>query len=184
MPASFAEIQKYIQAGGSALSLVPAWVLHGLAEIGTHEVKGAKNNPRIVEYWKEAGGEAAKVNDDETPWCWAFVSAMLRRSGVGIIGGGLAKSYLKYGTALDVPVLGAIVVLDRPPNPAYGHIFFCAGYTRDSIFGLGGNQGDKVSIAEFPRRRLASGGLRWPAEVPLIGTSINLPPSAVDPSMA
>lgn len=182
MAASIPEIVDYIVKGNQALGIVPAWVLHGLAELGTHEIAGGKNNPRIVEYWKECGGDAAKINDDETPWCWAFVSAMLRRSGVTIAGSGLAKSYLKYGTQLDGPCTGAIVVLNRPPNPAFGHVGFAVGNTRDRVTLLGGNQGDKVSIASFDRQRVA--GIRWPAEVPLIGTNIVLPTSAVDPTTA
>lgn len=179
-PATFPEIGAYIARGNPALGIVPAWMVHALAEIGTSEVHGAKDNPRIIDYWSAAGMKAV-ASSDETPWCAAFVGALLCGSGLPR-GAANAKSYLQYGIALDAPVFGAIVVLNRPPVEWQGHVAFFAGSTADKFHLLGGNQGDRVSIASFDRSRVA--GVRWPTSVPLIGTNILLPVSAANPMTA
>ncbi len=178
--ATFPEIGAYIARGGAALGIVPAWMVNALAEIGTAEIHGAKDNPRVMDYW--AGADLKSVaSSDETPWCAAFVGAMLRSSGVTRSGPN-AKSYLSYGFGLDAPVFGAVVVLNRPPVEWQGHVGFFAGATDKKIHLLGGNQGDRVSIASFDRERIA--GIRWPNGVPLIGTNITLPVSAANPTTA
>ncbi|HKZ97595.1 MAG TPA: glycosyl hydrolase 108 family protein [Hyphomicrobiaceae bacterium] len=73
----------------------------------------------------------------------------------------MARSYLGWGEALGDGRLGAIAVLTRGADPALGHVGFLVGETADTLFLLGGNQGDAVSVAPFARSRLV--GLRWPA---------------------
>lgn len=65
---------------------------------------------------------------------------------------------------LTKPVVGSIVVLER--GPGHGHVFFLLGRdTRGNLVGLGGNQGNKVSIAPFdPKRVIAT---VWPKAVPV-----------------
>lgn len=181
MPATFPEISQYIAQGGHAIGIVPSWVLHALGELYTHEVAGAQNNPRIVNYWKQ-GGILVKVTDDETPWCAAFVGAMLS---AGEVKGSLlanAKSYLQWGVPITEPVFGAVVVLNRPPNDWQGHVAFAVGADAAGVHLLGGNQGDRVSIARFDRSRVA--GVRWPSGVPVIGTNIVLATTQVNPTTA
>lgn len=180
MPATFPEISQYIAQGGHAIGIVPSWVLHALGELYTHEVAGAQNNPRIVHYWIEAGADGVK--DDETPWCAAFVGAMLKRGEMKGSAKGNAKSYLDWGVAITEPVFGAVVVLNRPPNDWQGHVAFAVGADAAGVHLLGGNQGDRVSIARFDRSRVA--GVRWPSGVPVIGTNIVLATTQVNPTTA
>lgn len=181
--ATFPEISQYISKGGQALGLVPSWVIHALAEIGQAEIHGGGTNLRIAQYWKGADIENP-VTDDETPWCAAFVGAMLSSGMIFGTRKANAKSYLQWGDSLPLtaPPLGAIVVLNRPGGDWMGHVAFCAGTEGTRIHLLGGNQGDRVSIASFDRARIA--GIRWPKEVPLIGTQILLPVTASNPTTA
>lgn len=177
--ATFAEISKYVTGGGAAIAPVPAWVIYALAELYTHEVAGDADNPRIVKYWDEAK-IALKVSDDETPWCAAFVGAMLARAGVRGSGSGLAASYLNWNAVGPIaqPWFGAIAVLK--PRNGHAHVAFCVGADASSVRLLGGNQGDRVSIASFDRDRVD--GLRWPVGVPVLGSNILLAPTQTNPT--
>ena len=76
----------------------------------------------------------------------------------------MAKSYLRWGQRLETPVRGCVAVLERPPDPASGHVGFFHSQAGGRVFLLGGNQGDKVSIASFPESMVIA--YRWPADVP------------------
>lgn len=139
----------------------PAWLVRARTYIGTREIPGMRHEPKIVQWWKaiKRGG----IKDDETPWCAAFVGAMLE--GVGIVSSRFesAKSYLNWGRAINQPVVGAIAVFTRDGG---GHVGFVTGVNgRGELLILGGNQGNEVNIRAFSRERLS--GLRWPMAVPL-----------------
>lgn len=162
---------------------VPEYFLHALTQLGTLEVPGAESNPRILAYWQEAGISLAKGEGDEVPWCAAFVGAMLARGGIQNSGKGLAKSYQLWGSpGSGTGLIGAVVVLNRPdPAPKWqGHVGFCCGLTADKVHVLGGNQHDRVSIAAFPRTRVAA--IRWPGGILMPASTLLLPVSEVDPA--
>lgn len=145
---------------GCAMS-EPAWVTEARKYIGQREIKGVTHNSLIVGWWKaiKRGG----IKDDETPWCAAFVGAMLEA--VGIISSRYesAASYLKWGQELAHPEVGSIVVFQRQGG---GHVGFVVGRDKvGNLLVLGGNQSDAVTIAAFPRDRVV--GYRWPTAVPL-----------------
>lgn len=162
---------------------VPGYFLHALAEMHVAEVKGAENNPRIVAYWNEAK-TTLKVTDDETSWCAAFVGAMLFRDGVEGTRMANAKSYAIWGDEWTGSGLGAIVVLNRAGDaPKWqGHVGLACGMSATHVNVLGGNQGDKVSIASFPRSRIVT--IRQPKGIKLPSSGFILPVSQVDPSVA
>lgn len=139
----------------------PKWLSLARAEIGTLEKPGDGDNPKILQYAKDAG-IASIINHDSVPWCAAFVGAMLTRSGIIPSGKANARSYDEWGKRLNGPVLGCVVVLTRPPNTWQGHVGFCLGAQDHLIQLLAGNQGDKVSIASFNRNRVSS--FRWPID--------------------
>ena len=164
------------------LVTVPGYFLHALSELRVSEVKGSDSNARILKYWNEARTSLA-VSTDETAWCAAFVGAMLFRDGVEGTRKPNAKSYATWGDEWRGVGLGAVVVLHRkPPAPKWqGHVAFLAGLAGEYVYCLGGNQGDSVSIAAFPRSRVMT--IRQPAGVVLPGSTFVLPPpSAVEPS--
>lgn len=145
-------------------SFEPPWLVAARDEVGLQEIKGPLNQPRILALARAAG--LPWVQNDEIPWCATFLGGILAECGLKPSGSAAARSYMHWGKdvlesgPLMVP-LGAILVYARPPNPTEGHVNFAAGYTSDGfLMGVGGNQGDKVSIAKFDPRRVISA--RWP----------------------
>ena len=126
--------------------------------LGLKEWPGARHNPEIIEMFDQSGH--AWVQDDETPWCAAFVGAVLGQAGLRGTGKLNARSYLDWGEEIPLSQAqeGDIVVFWRgEPDGWQGHVGFYAGIAADgAIKVLGGNQGNAVSIADYPRGRLLS----------------------------
>ena len=137
-----------------------AWITVAKRELGQHEVAGANNNPRIVEYHSAT---SLKATDDETPWCSAFANWCMKQ--VGIKGTGLAnaRSWLDWGRKIDTPVPGCVVVLKRTSSPTSGHVGFYMGPSTVTgrIQVLGGNQSDSVKLSNYPKTDVL--GYRLPA---------------------
>lgn len=139
------------------------WMKPAQAEVGTREVKGAQDNPRIIAYRKAARCSWMKGSEEAVPWCAIFVNAMLEGVGVKGTASPAAKSFCSSTLFQPLPkaALGAIVVIERvPAHPSLGHVGFCVGADKDFVWLLGGNQGDAVNIARFARSRVK--GFYWP----------------------
>jgi uncharacterized protein (TIGR02594 family) len=144
----------------------PLWVLEARKHLGLTEVKGAVHSPEILQMWKDI--KRGGIKDDETPWCAAFVGAMLERVGCRSARFEGASSYLKWGTALSHPILGCIVVFTRKGG---AHVGFVVGRdAKGQLLVLGGNQSDAVNIKAFGLTRVS--GYRWPAEHPVPTTML------------
>lgn len=138
----------------------PAWLVEGRKYIGEKEIKGPQHNPLILQFWKDI--KRGGIKDDETPWCAAYVGGVLERSGIVSSRFESASSYLKWGTKLEEPVLGCVVVFTREGG---GHVGFVVGKAANGdLMVLGGNQSDAVNIRAFSRSRVT--GYRWPTGVP------------------
>jgi uncharacterized protein (TIGR02594 family) len=138
----------------------PPWLAAARRELGTGEAAGFANNVRVLAYYRDAGHP--EIAHDSVAWCAAFASAMLERSGIASPRTLRARDFLRWGTALDLPKPGCIVVLWRnSPSSGEGHVGFYAGDRGGRILLLGGNQGDRVSVAAFPREQVL--GFRWPS---------------------
>ena len=136
----------------------PAWLAAAWTEFGVREAPGSADASVVLGYFREAGhGEIAH---DATPWCAAFVGAMLKRAGLTGTGSLLARSYLGWGEAIDVGRSGAIVVLKRNGDPGAGHVGLFLGTTNERVFLLGGNQSDAVTVESFAASAVL--GYRWP----------------------
>lgn len=144
--------------------LEPLWLNLARKELGTKEVPGPGDNPVIAKYWEDAGIGDVAMGQDEVPWCAAFVGAMLTRARAQASGKANARSYETWGRPLASPCLGCVVVLSRPPTAWQGHVGFYLGTDRAArrVQIVGGNQGDKVSIAEFSLDRVVA--YRWPSD--------------------
>lgn len=139
------------------MSSEPKWLQLARGQIGLREVKGGQHAPEIVQFWKDI--KRSGIKDDETPWCAAFVGAMLERAGIRSSRFESAKSYLQWGVLVAEPCLGCIVVFTRDGG---GHVGFVVGIDKaGNLLVLGGNQGDAVSIKAFPRDRVS--GYRMPS---------------------
>ena len=134
-----------------------AWIAEARRHIGLREVKGAKHNQTIVDWLNRL---KAWWSDDETAWCGTFVAQCLQYGDRGIPKYWYrAKDYLNYGTRLESPAYGCIVVFERVGG---GHVGFVVGRDQSgNLMVLGGNQGDAVNIRPFAPSRVAC--YRWPS---------------------
>ena len=143
----------------------PPWMPLAYAELGQHEIGGSRTNPKIAAYFRRAGHP--EISDDETPWCAAFVGAMLEQSGIRGSRSLAARSYMNWGVEMGKPSFGAITVLSRGGDPSLGHVGFLVGSTSTTVTLLGGNQSDAVSTATFDRSRVLGFRLPSAAEIPI-----------------
>jgi len=133
-----------------------SWITEARKHIGLTEVKGPQHSPEILQMWRDI--KRGGIKDDETPWCAAFVGAMLERVGVRSSRFERARSYLDWGQQLGLPVPGCIVVFTRQGG---GHVGFAVGRDKaGNLLILGGNQSDAVNIKAFSVGRVS--GYRWP----------------------
>lgn len=143
----------------------PSWVTSARSLIGTAEIVGPKHNSMIVGWFK-----GLKVNDDETPWCGAFMDHVFRINGIAPPANSFrAISWSTWGIPCT-PQVGAVGIKKRDGG---NHVYQIVGITADGQFykALGGNQGNKVSITDI--RVSETNFLRWPSGVPM--TNIPLP---------
>jgi uncharacterized protein (TIGR02594 family) len=126
---------------------------------GVVEYPGSPANPRIVEYLRSTSLSSAMAETDETAWCSAFVNFCVEQAGFAGTDSALARSWLKWGREAEKPVVGCIVVFKRGEPPS-GHVAFYVSEDERNITVLGGNQGNKVSIANYEKSRLL--GFRVP----------------------
>ena len=137
------------------------WMTYAWTQQGIAETPGAEANPQVLGYFRAVG--QAGVTSDEVPWCAAFVGACLEQAGIASTKQLNARSYLEHGAAVPLasPRVGCVAVFRRDAaGPEAGHCGFVTGWTDTTIALLGGNQGDRVSVAHFSRSELI--GLRWP----------------------
>lgn len=152
------------------LGSIPPWVGTGRAYIGTAEIPGPEHSPTIQRWLADL---RAWWTDDETPWCGVFVAHCLQQHEIELPKHWYrARAWLDWGVPLASPALGAVVVFER--GPGSGHVGFVAGRDkRGALHVLGGNQGNKVSVAPFAVSRVL--GYRWPKAHPLLDLYTTLP---------
>lgn len=134
------------------------WIAEARKHIGLKEIKGARNNPTIMQWIANLGGW---FTNDEVPWCGTFVAQCLKEAGRGVPKHWYrALSYVNYGTRLSRPAYGSIGAMGR--SGGGGHTTFIVGITKDRkyLVGLGGNQSDSVNLMKFPISRFRS--WTWP----------------------
>lgn len=131
--------------------MIPKHLQIALNELGQQEIKGKAFNSQIGAYLRSVGLES----NDEIPWCAAFVNWVLKRTGIIGTNSGLAKSYMSWGKECGCEV-GAIAVMNRGSNFALGHVAFVLQENIDTIYTIGGNQNDRVSITEVRKVKVVS----------------------------
>lgn len=132
----------------------PIWITEARKHVGLAEIPGPKHNLTILNWLKNL---KAWWTDDETPWCGTFVAHCLKSTGFEIPKLWMrAKAWADWGVAVSKPTLGCIVVFDRQGG---GHVGFVVGVDeKGRLMVLGGNQGNKVSIAPFDNVPVSQGG--------------------------
>lgn len=151
----------------------PHWIIFARRFLGRAETPGPESSDWLRELWYKlkAGWLWIKYGDDSAlPWCGLFVASVMEESGYTLPKDWFrAKSWLDWGSPVEIPVVGCIVVFERKGG---GHVGFVVGRDQnEALMVLGGNQKDSVSIAPFRRDRVI--GYRWPDRVVVV-TSLPL----------
>jgi uncharacterized protein (TIGR02594 family) len=121
---------------------------------GVCGMSGEESNERINEYHASTG---FKDYDDEDAWCSSFVNWCFKQAGLTGTNHPGARSWHDQNWGSEVtksPEPGDIAVFSRTGGNAKswsGHVGFFLGFDGDSVRLLGGNQGNCVSVANFPR---------------------------------
>lgn len=137
----------------------PKWMEIAEGYLGVKEIPGIKSNPKIDHF---ASFTTLKATSDEIAWCSSFVNCCMAEAGEKYTKSAAARSWLDYGTVLDEPKFGCIVILKRGDNPQSGHVgFFVSALADGWIKVLGGNQSDQVKYSNFKASDVL--GYRWPA---------------------
>ncbi len=126
----------------------PLFVKTALKEVGIAESHGKDHNKRVLEYQATTSG---KYTDDETAWCGAFVSWVMKQAGInhGIKVPERAKEWINFGYAVNEPTVGSIAVKSRVGG---GHVCIVIGKRKDGkLLCVGGNQNNEVNIAAYDK---------------------------------
>ncbi|HGF6560304.1 TPA: TIGR02594 family protein [Providencia alcalifaciens] len=140
----------------------PKWLTEARKEIGVSEytVEGSK---AVDQMWIDSKLRGLVGTARKVPWCAGFVNAMLERAGIRSTRSDSSRSYLAFGTVLNEPAYGCVVVFSRSGG---GHVGFVVGKTESGqLMVLGGNQSDAVNIKSFSLDRVT--GYRWPSGLPV-----------------
>ncbi|NTZ90468.1 TIGR02594 family protein [Agrobacterium tumefaciens] len=101
----------------------------------------------ISSFIKNSAG--ISIDPRVTPWCAAFVNAVLATQGIEGTGKLNARSFLNFGMATDNPRPGDIVVLKRGTGEQ-GHVGFFQGFDGNgNIKVVGGNQSNSVKESTY-----------------------------------
>ncbi len=131
----------------------PKMIVEALKLFVTMEKPGSANNPTIVAWAKEVGGEVADVyKADSIPWCGLFMAVVAKRAGKELPKHPLwALSWSAFGAKSPVAALGDVLVFVRNGG---GHVGLYVGEDGSAFHILGGNQSDCVCITRVAKARL------------------------------
>lgn len=116
-----------------------------MAELGVAEVKGSKeHNPRIVEYHAVT---TLNATADEVPWCSSFINWVVTQAGYKPTRSAMSASWRYWGKSLKKPERGCIIGYVKANGT--GHVGLYIGTTGGSYKILGGNQNNRVSVANY-----------------------------------
>src|SRR5260370_24956576 len=118
--------------------------------IGTAEAQGAADNPVILEWAQEEGGEIAKdYKHDSIPWCSLYANMILKKVGLKGTETLWALDWNEWGVKLEGPAVGAFAPMQRitPEGTIAGHIVVLVGRDKSRFFlCLCGTHDDAVDI--------------------------------------
>lgn len=152
----------------SLSSSAPSWLRIAAKEIGTKEIKGPKNEQRILTYHSAT---SLSSKSDETHWCSSFVNWVMNEAGYAGTNSAAAASWKGWGKEIIEPREGAITIIYRQPKKVDGkmtssgnHVAFFISQTSTHLNLLGGNQSDMVKVSKFKKSAYKTIMYRWPIE--------------------
>lgn len=141
----------------------PDWLKSAWLSEGEKEFDGPNSSSWIQSIWlKKPGGRW--FWEQRSPWCGAFTADCFEQVGIPFPKDyARAKAWAGWGTKLDRPVRGCVVVFGRQGG---GHVGFVVGEDPNGdLLVLGGNQNDAVRVSKFLRG--AALAYRWPPGQPV-----------------
>ncbi len=115
------------------------------------ERPGASDDPFIR--WCH-GSTTMGESPDEVPWCSSFVNRLAWFLRLPRSKSAAARSWLDVGVSVTLEQAQPgfdVVVFTRGGSPTAGHVAVFAGLEGNMVRVVGGNQGNTVSLASFPR---------------------------------
>ena len=134
----------------------PQILVEAVKLYGTRETPGPDDNPVILAWAKEVNQTVGSwYNDDSTQaWCGLFTAVCAKRAGYQPPSGFdaiRAKSWVKWGDPVQVPMLGDVLIFSREGG---GHVGLYVGEDATAYHVLGGNQSDMVKVSRIDQNRL------------------------------
>ncbi len=136
-------------------------------DIGIGEFAGGLDNPLLMAMLKLTATDQWNgwPEHDEVPWCSAAMNWWCRYLRLPRSKSLLARSWLGVGRPIDITeakAMNDVVILKRgganQPGPenmtAPGHVGCFSRLEGPSVWVLGGNQGNQVSVAPYPKQRI------------------------------
>jgi uncharacterized protein (TIGR02594 family) len=169
-PLTWTALEKGLVTNPASAVSVPAsfpnapWMAVAMRELGQREIRGARHNPRIVQYHATT---TLRATTDETAWCSSFVNWSLQQAGVGGTNSAAAASWLNWGQ-MSPARAGAITVIYNQGaarsslSVSGNHVGFLIQETATHYRLLGGNQSNRVRISSYPKSSWRLKGYRWP----------------------
>jgi len=134
---------------------MPRMIREAMKLYGIQEVGGVGDNPTIIGWAGEVGGDVSWYAKDSVPWCGLFMAVVAKRARKKVPKQSLrAKAWASFGAHSFSPSIGDVLVFNRGANPAYGHVGLYVGETDKFFYVLGGNQSDAVTITRIAKSRL------------------------------
>ena len=132
----------------------PKMLLEAIKLFGTEETIGMANNPLIMSWAAEIGGNVKKYyNADAVAWCGLFMGIISRRANKELPNDPLwATNWSTFGSVTSKPMLGDVLVFKIVDG--HGHVALYVGEDADCFHILGGNQSDKVCIVRKEKSKL------------------------------
>ena len=139
------------------IGTLPKLVAASLNYLGLRETPGTgNNNPVIMNMAKELGISHIYKND-EVAWCALYMCFLCHITGKPMPFESYdilrAKSFEKWGSPVDVPQFGDVLVFSRPEG---AHVGLYIAESKTTFFVLGGNQSNSVNITEILKSRLTA----------------------------
>lgn len=134
-------------------SKAPKYLVSAVKDIGKDEKTYREYFNERIEKWLGYGFDVKAQ-----PWCATWVGVELEEDGFTSTKKANARSYLNWGTPVSPgdEREGDIVIFWRGTrnDGVTGHVGFILSANEDGFYVLGGNQGDKVSIEWYSRKKL------------------------------
>ena len=126
--------------------------------LGIREVAGGEHHPLIQFGFALCSGYGLET-PDEVPWCSAWLQVWPWLLGLPHSKSAAARSWLTVGTPIDLDDARRgfdVVILSRAGSPTAGHVGLYVEHdaATATVTLLAGNQGNRVSVATFPRDRI------------------------------